>query len=475
MSLDFTAIDFETANNSESFSICEVGVVCVSNGQIVDRFSSLVNPHTRFSRWCIRVHGIKPDTVADSPSFDEVWPRIRDMIFGNVSPSSPTYIVVHNRSCDVRLLEDTLAHFGISCKLPPVIDTLNLAHGFMPDLPSYRLCDLCSSFGYTFHAHNALADAEACAYLLMHLADITGSDSMDSLSKLDSEFYPARIRKVAHHIDPFDPETLIDSPVLIGHSVVFTGDLDSMDRETAQCFVRKLGGNVTSSTSKNTSIVVVGTYPPGVFAGEHSDKHQLALDLIAKGFHIEIIDESGFLSILRGDSAPSVPTLVAAPICSVYSAFLTSRPLIRPDYISLRSTSSGASLYFNRAKVASFEYTPESGVTISFNSSEYTNGFSDLLSGTEDPLYAELSINPASAFTGKKILLRNLPDNRLLFDYLEYVCFQQINDRFGCCNDFVRCSDAMHCLHKDDVEYLGCYYRENLDAGRIFYGKNKNI
>lgn len=48
-------------------------------------------------------------------------------------------------------------------------------------------------------------------------------------------------------------------------------------------------------------------------------------------------------------------------------------------------------------------------------------------------------------------------------------------EAFGCCNDFVRCSDARECLHKLDPDYAGCYYRKNLEAGRIFYGKNKTI
>lgn len=47
-------------------------------------------------------------------------------------------------------------------------------------------------------------------------------------------------------------------------------------------------------------------------------------------------------------------------------------------------------------------------------------------------------------------------------------------EHFGCCSDFERCSDARECLYKDDVAYKGCYYRKNLEEGRIFYGKNRN-
>ena len=54
--------------------------------------------------------------------------------------------------------------------------------------------------------------------------------------------------------------------------------------------------------------------------------------------------------------------------------------------------------------------------------------------------------------------------------------FRALGDTsFACCSAFIRCSDARECLHQTDIYYNHCYYRENLEAGRIFYGKNKNI
>lgn len=50
-----------------------------------------------------------------------------------------------------------------------------------------------------------------------------------------------------------------------------------------------------------------------------------------------------------------------------------------------------------------------------------------------------------------------------------------ITEEFACCNDFLKCSDAKQCLYPQDRFYNGCYYRKNLEAGHIFYGKNKNI
>lgn len=48
--------------------------------------------------------------------------------------------------------------------------------------------------------------------------------------------------------------------------------------------------------------------------------------------------------------------------------------------------------------------------------------------------------------------------------------------KFGCCNAFSKCSDEKRCLLSDDLDYYaGCYYRENLESGRIFYGINRNV
>lgn len=46
---------------------------------------------------------------------------------------------------------------------------------------------------------------------------------------------------------------------------------------------------------------------------------------------------------------------------------------------------------------------------------------------------------------------------------------------FGCCHKYVECSDAKKCLHDDLIYATACMYRKNLEQGRIFYGKNRNI
>ncbi len=45
----------------------------------------------------------------------------------------------------------------------------------------------------------------------------------------------------------------------------------------------------------------------------------------------------------------------------------------------------------------------------------------------------------------------------------------------GCCSHYMDCSDALRCVQTDPLISMACIYRQNLKAGRVFYGKNKNI
>lgn len=49
------------------------------------------------------------------------------------------------------------------------------------------------------------------------------------------------------------------------------------------------------------------------------------------------------------------------------------------------------------------------------------------------------------------------------------------SERFGCCEKYVECSNAKKCLHNNPFYSRCCWYRQNLEAGKIYYGVNKNI
>lgn len=61
----------------------------------------------------------------------------------------------------------------------------------------------------------------------------------------------------------------------------------------------------------------------------------------------------------------------------------------------------------------------------------------------------------------------------ILRSVLNVVCSRY--REFACCSRYEQCSDEKRCIHPDNKFALDCMYRQNLQADRIFYGKNRNV
>lgn len=49
------------------------------------------------------------------------------------------------------------------------------------------------------------------------------------------------------------------------------------------------------------------------------------------------------------------------------------------------------------------------------------------------------------------------------------------NSEFACCHLYNECSDETKCIQQNVTFSNRCYYKKNLNDGRIFYGKNRNV
>ena len=70
--MDFVAIDVETAN-SDMASICQIGVARFAGGQVVEEWSTLVDPEDYFDAMNVYVHGIEPHMVKGQP---KLWAEL---------------------------------------------------------------------------------------------------------------------------------------------------------------------------------------------------------------------------------------------------------------------------------------------------------------------------------------------------------------------------------------------------------------
>ena len=93
-----------------------------------------------------------------------------------------------------------------------------------------------------------------------------------------------KFKKAGVHI--LEEKTTKESTKLAGKTFVLTGSLGSMTREQAKDRVRELGGDISSSVSKETDYVIAGSEP-----GSKYDK--------AKKLGVKIIDEKEFLKMTQ--------------------------------------------------------------------------------------------------------------------------------------------------------------------------------
>lgn len=179
----FAVVDVETSGLSfRRDNVLQVGVVIVTGGgQVLDRWSSLVAPR---SRWWFRVgptklHGIRRRDVRGASPATQVLSKLASSLTG-------TRFVAHNASFDTQFLHKAAARTGVELRIDQPICTLQLSRNLDPQRTMrHRLADLCTRYGVTLiKPHDALADAEATAAILPHLLaahHVTTGDELDQL------------------------------------------------------------------------------------------------------------------------------------------------------------------------------------------------------------------------------------------------------------------------------------------------------
>ena len=161
--LDFAAIDFETAN-SESSSVCSVGIVVVQGGEVVDTFYSLIQPEPNYYNYfCQRVHGLSCRDTDDAPVFPRVWEQIEPLIEG-------LPLVAHNARFDQGCLKAVFRVHQMDFPDYVFYDTLKASRKAFPDAPNHQLHTIAALCGFDLkNHHHALADAEAAAAIAIKI------------------------------------------------------------------------------------------------------------------------------------------------------------------------------------------------------------------------------------------------------------------------------------------------------------------
>lgn len=177
MSITYVAVDVETTGlNSDKDAIIEVAAITFQELDILDEFSSLVNPHREVPPEISDLTGITSDMVSDAPSMFTLRTRLRSMIADHV-------VVGHNVNFDLGFLQAERLGVGNHC-----LDTVTLASILVPEAGRYSLDALARYLDLPDAAagqnHRALDDAEQTVELFLALRERALKLELDQLEEI---------------------------------------------------------------------------------------------------------------------------------------------------------------------------------------------------------------------------------------------------------------------------------------------------
>lgn len=191
----FAIIDIETCGGKfehRKGAIIDICILIHDGLQVVDKFSTLVNPQCNISPFFTKLSGITNDMVADAPTFAEIAKKIIEITEGQI-------FVAHNVGFDYNFVKDEFANLGYNYKREKLC-TVRLSRKLLPKRISYSLGHLCASLGIEiFGRHRAEGDAVATAELFDLLLRIKADHPQYKNVGVD-EIMARRIDKIKEYI-----------------------------------------------------------------------------------------------------------------------------------------------------------------------------------------------------------------------------------------------------------------------------------
>jgi len=158
--IDFCVIDTETTGGSPQLNrIIDVAVLQFKDGEIVDKFQSLINPQRPIPAWVTQLTAINNDMVKDAPLFSDIAEPLKKILDRGV-------FTAHNANFDYGFVREEFSRLGMPFERP-LCCTLKLARKLYTDIPSRSLGMLCDYLLIDiWDRHRAFGDAEATVYVL---------------------------------------------------------------------------------------------------------------------------------------------------------------------------------------------------------------------------------------------------------------------------------------------------------------------
>ena len=176
----FIVFDIETTGfSAKNDAITEIGAVKVVNGEIVDRFSTFVNPKRPIPFRIEELTHISDAMVVNAPVIEEVLPKFLDFCEDYI-------IVAHNAGFDTGFIRENAKRINTEYN-PSIIDTVAMARLLLPDLNRFKLDTVCKALNISLEGHHrAVNDAEATAQIWVEFIKRLKDKGLSKLSDVAS-------------------------------------------------------------------------------------------------------------------------------------------------------------------------------------------------------------------------------------------------------------------------------------------------
>ena len=305
--MTFNSIDVETAASAGPASICQIGIVHVRDGVIEDRWKTLVNPEVEFASFNVRLHGIEEADIRNSPTLPEVRDELRRRLHDSV-------LVSHSlQFFDRDVFERAMTRYDLEQLQVTWLDSEKIALLAWPERYGHKtrlkLKDAATDLGISFQHHDALEDARAAAEIVLRACAEANTDIEGWLQRVKRPVSASSSKSVSRSRSRSRsrPRPVLRREgnakgALFGNTLVFTGKLDKLGitKEAAADMAAAAGCKVTTSVSKKTTMLVVGTQNKRKLKGrKKSNRHRDAETLIEEGADIRILSQSDFRELMK--------------------------------------------------------------------------------------------------------------------------------------------------------------------------------
>ncbi len=193
---DYVVFDLETTGFSPvNNRIIEIGAVKVSGGEIVDRFSTFVNPQIPIPFEITKLTSIRDEDVMDAPVIEEILPQFLAFCAGSV-------LVAHNAGFDMSFIIENAKRQNMPTEYT-YVDTVGISRILLPHQAKHTLDAVAKTLGVSLENHHrAVDDAAATAEIFVKfipMLEKEGVHTLQDVNALDASSPDAIKRMPTYH------------------------------------------------------------------------------------------------------------------------------------------------------------------------------------------------------------------------------------------------------------------------------------